>query len=143
MNDATYPVLTDFTPNTYQVCERGEKIAVLALGDFFRIGQSVAAYLKEKTGIQVTLINPRFASGVDRKLLDELCEDHDIFLTLEDGILEGGFGQKIAGYLGARSVKVLNYGFEKRIYDRVSPKDALKMNRITPEQIFEDVANLL
>lgn len=67
----------------------------------------------------------------------------DIFLTLEDGILEGGFGQKIAGYLGARSVKVLNYGFEKRIYDRVSPKDALKMNRITPEQIFEDVAKLL
>lgn len=143
VNDAEYPVLTDFTPNTWQVCERGKKIAVVALGDFFRIGKSVAAYLKEKTGIPVTLINPRFASGIDKALLDELCEDHDIFLTLEDGILEGGFGQKVSGYLGDRDVKVLNYGFAKKIYDRVAPKDALKMNRITPEQILEDVTKLL
>ena len=143
VHDAEYPVLTDFSPNTYQVCERGEKIAVLALGDFFRIGQKVAAYLTEQTGKKVTLINPRFASGVDKKLLDELCENHDIFITLEDGFLDGGFGQKIAGYLGARDVKVLNYGFAKKIYDRVSPKDALLMNRITPECILEDIERFL
>ena len=125
----------------YQVCEKGEKIAILALGDFFAIGQKTAKYIEDKTSSKVTLINPRFASGVDKELLDELIKTHDVIVTLEDGILEGGFGQKIASYLGSKDVKVLNYGFEKKFYDAVPAPVVLEECRITPEKIFEDISS--
>ena len=92
-------------------------------------------------GKKATLINPRFASGIDRELLDRLCEDHDVIVTLEDGILEGGFGQKIASYLGDKNVRVLNYGFIKKFYDGMSAKDALEESRITPDCIAQDIIN--
>ena len=141
VNDPSYPVDRDFrVPNRYQVCELGSEIAVLALGDFFRIGQAAAAKLAEMTGYAVTLINPRYASGVDEALLTELCKNHRIFVTLEDGFLEGGFGAKIASFLGSKDVRVLNYGLAKKIYDRIPAQQILSENRITPECICEDVA---
>ena len=142
VNEAVYHVDNNYhDEDKYQVCEVGEKIAILALGDFFDIGVNTAELIEEKTGKKVTLINPRFASGVDRDLLDRLTTEHDVFVTLEDGILEGGFGQKIASYLGGKDVKVLNYGFIKTFYDGMSADEALKESRITPECIFEDIAN--
>ena len=142
VNEAVYHVDNNYhDADKYQVCEVGEKIAILALGDFFDIGVNTAELIEEKTGKKVTLINPRFASGVDRDLLDRLTTEHDVFVTLEDGILEGGFGQKIASYLGGKDVKVLNYGFIKKFYDGMSADEALKESRITPECIFEDIAN--
>ena len=142
VNEAVYHVDNNYhDADKYQVCEVGEKIAILALGDFFDIGVNTAELIEEKTGKKVTLINPRFASGVDRDLLDRLTTEHDVFVTLEDGILEGGFGQKIASYLGGKDVKVLNYGFIKTFYDGMSADEALKESRITPECIFEDIAN--
>lgn len=144
VNPAKYEVAKDYSDiGKYQVCEKGSKVAVLALGDFFNIGSEVASKISEKSGEKTTLINPRYASCVDTALLDELCRDHDVFVTLEDGILEGGFGQKIASYLGGRDKKVLNYGFEKRFYDGISSQKVLEMNRVTPELICEDVAKAL
>lgn len=141
VNSAEYEVARDYRKLTYQVCEKGEKIAILALGDFFAIGQKTAKYIEDKTSSKVTLINPRFASGVDKELLDELIKTHDVIVTLEDGILEGGFGQKIASYLGSKDVKVLNYGFEKKFYDAVPAPVVLEECRITPEKIFEDISS--
>ena len=56
--------------NEYQVCEKGE-VAVLALGDFFQLGEEAARSIEKKPA-KVTLINPRFASGLDEKLLSDL-----------------------------------------------------------------------
>ena len=140
VNAAKYEVASDYSDiNKYQVCEKGSDVAVLALGDFFNIGCETAKLIEEKTGKKATLVNPRYASGLDKALLDDLIKDHKTIVTLEDGILEGGFGQKIASYLGGKDVKVLNYGFEKRFYDGISSSEVLKMNRITPEQIVEDI----
>ena len=144
VNSMIYPVDSNYDKtDKYQVCEEGEKTAILALGDFFNIGVQTAKLIEEKTGKKATLINPRFASGIDRELLDKLCADHDVIVTLEDGILEGGFGQKIASYLGGKDVKVLNYGFIKKFYDGMSAKDALLDSRITPECILEDVTSIM
>ncbi len=143
VNPAEYPVMTDFSgPVKYQVCEKGKEVAVLALGDFFNLGKNTAEFIESKSGKKVTLINPRFASGLDEELLDSLCEDHSVIVTLEDGILDGGFGQKVASYLGSKGVKVLNYGFEKKFYDGVPPQTAMKECRLDPELIWEDVKGL-
>ncbi len=50
-------------------------------------------------GIEATLVKPYFASGVDQNLLDNLVKDHDVIVTIEGGIIEGGWGQNIASYL--------------------------------------------
>lgn len=60
-------------------------------------------------------------------------------ITLEDGFLEGGFGEKIARFYGNSDMKVLNYGVKKELLDRYDVKELLKKNRLTVEQIVEDL----
>lgn len=134
------PVDTDYSDlNKYQITRQGEKIAVIALGDFYQIGEQVAEYIEEKTGIVPTLINPRYITGLDVDMLDKLTEKHSDIVTLEDGILDGGFGEKIARFYGSSDMRVYNYGLKKTFIDRYSVDEVLKDNRITPEQILEDI----
>ena len=128
--------------NKFKIEEEGEKVAVIALGDFYQKGEEVAAAIKEKCGFTPTLINPRFASGLDEKLLRELEKNHQLVITLEDGILEGGFGQKIASFYGSSKMLVKNYGLEKKFYDRYNPAELLRECGMTTEQIVEDVKAL-
>lgn len=127
--------------NRYQVTIEGEEIAIIALGDFYQIGEKVASYINDKTGIMPTLINPRYITGLDESLLERLKNNHTRIITLEDGILSGGFGEKIASYYGPTDMKVYNYGLKKEFIDRYVVEDILKENRITPEMIYEDVVN--
>ena len=138
------PVDADYSKlNRYQITKRGKNAAILALGSFYQLGESVAAELKKSAGIDVTLINPRYISGVDSALLEKLKHDHQVVVTLEDGILDGGFGEKIARYYGPSGMKVLNYGARKKFVDRYAPAELLKANRLTPAQITEDIRTIL
>ncbi len=129
--------------NKYEVAEKGSKVAVIALGSFYGIGEKAARLIEEKTGTKPTLINPFYITGIDTELLDSLKSDHSLVITLEDGILDGGFGEKIARYYGGTDVKVLNFGLKKKFLDRYNVDDILKENHLTPEQIAEDAAAVL
>ena len=124
--------------NKYKLVEKGDKVAIIGLGTFFELGKSVKEELK-KHNIKATLINPCFITGLDKELLNNLKNNHDIVITLEDGALDGGFGQKIASYYGNSNMKVLNYGADKVFTDRV-PLDTLYNNyRLKKELIVEDI----
>ena len=129
--------------NEYQVAHRGAKVALLGLGSFFSLAQQAAALLKTQTGIDATVINPRFITGLDEKLLRELTADHDVVVTLEDGQLDGGFGETIARFYGADAVKVLNFGLKKEFLDRYDLEQVLRDNHLTPEQLAHDIRNVL
>lgn len=136
----TEDVDTDYSDlNKYQIKISGSNIAILALGDFFDIGEKLAKAVSEKTGVMPTLINPRYITGLDEELLENLKKDHTTVITLEDGILDGGFGEKIARFYGASDVKVYNYGIKKEFLDRYAIEDVLKENHLTVPQILEDV----
>lgn len=128
--------------NRYQLVKEGSKVAVLALGSFFELGESVVAELKEQ-GIDATLVNPRYITGVDEKLLNELAKNHQVVATLENGELDGGFGEKIASFYSASKVKVLNFGAKKEFTDRVPYAELMKRYHLTPEQITADIMNVL
>lgn len=98
--------------------QRGNRAAILALGAFFPLGKAAAQAIAVQTSVQPTLINPRYISGLDVDLLEQLKEDHEVIVTLEDGILDGGFGEKIARFYGRSHQKVLNYGLQKKFLDR-------------------------
>lgn len=135
---------TDYSEiGKFKVEQQGEKVAILALGDFYQKGESLAAAVKESLGFTPTLINPRFASALDTELLDKLVENHRLVVTLEDGILDGGFGQKIASYYSTSAVKVKNYGLEKKFYDRYDPEKLLEQLGMTTEAMVHDIQNYL
>lgn len=136
--DKDYGVL-----NRFKIEKQGEKVAIIALGDFFQKGEAVASAIKEVCGFTPTLINPRFASSLDEELLHGLEKNHQLVLTLEDGILEGGFGQKIASFYGPDKMLVKNYGLEKQFYDRYNPDELLQECGMTTEQIVEDIKSIL
>ena len=90
-----------------------------------------------------TLVNPRFGSGLDKELLDDLKSRHSLVITLEDGIVDGGFGEKIASYYGPSDMKVINLGLEKKFYDRYNPQQLLESLGITAEKIVERVKRVI
>ncbi len=114
----------------------GKDVAILALGDMYSmLGEKVA----DKLG--ASLVNPVSANILDKDTLDKLANENKVIVTLEDNLLDGGFGEKVASYLGDKDVKILNYG-QKRVYtDQVPLKQILKDNRMTVDQIVEDVKN--
>ncbi len=124
--------------NTYEVTEKGSKIALIGLGTFYSLALQTAEIL-EKKGIHATVINPYYITGLDEGLLEKLKADHDTVVTLEDGILNGGFGEKIARFYGSSDMKVYNYGLKKEFLDRYDVNEVLKENHLTAEQIVNDV----
>ena len=140
---ATRPVPTDFSElNKSELVCRGKDVAILGLGNFFALGEQVSSALKER-GIEATLINPRFISGLDESLLDSLVSDHRLVVTLEDGALEGGYGEKVARHFGPTSVKTLCFGARKEFVDRYAPADFFAANHLTVPQIVEDILQSL
>ena len=142
--EADESVDTDYgTLNKYKIMKKGEKAAIIALGSFYQLGEQAAQLLEEMLGCEVTLINPRYITGTDDELLEELKKNHSVVATIEDGILNGGFGEKIARFYGAGNMKVLNFGIEKAFYDRYNPQELLEENHLTPKQIADDILAVL
>ena len=129
--------------NTYEVRQQGKKVAILGLGAFYELGRRSAGLLQKKMNLRATVINPQYISGIDVDLLERLKADHDIVVTLEDGFLDGGFGEKIARFYGDSNVKVLNFGFKKEFIDRFNPSEVMSENSLTEEQIVDSIVNVL
>ena len=125
--------------NRFKMTHKGSKVAIVALGAFYGLGKQVAALLKEQKGIDATLINPRYITGLDEEMLESLKADHEKVITLEDGALEGGFGEKIARFYGVSDMKTLCFGIKKGLYDRYDYQQLAKDNELTPEQIVARV----
>lgn len=125
----------NFNAPEYQVVRRGSRVAVLALGDFFELGEQVADELANAYGIQATLVNPRFATELDTAFLDGLSVDHDAIITIEDGILEGGWGEKVARYLAPTGLRCQCFGISKGFPDRYKPEELLAQNGMTAENM--------
>ena len=134
-------VSKDFSElNRYEITEKGGKIAIIGLGSFYGLACKAAKEIESRTGVKATLINPYYITGTDDELLESLKADHDVVITLEDGVLDGGFGEKIARFYGNSDVKVFNYGLKKEFLDRYDVNEVLKENHLTPAQIADDLS---
>ncbi|PWL78763.1 1-deoxy-D-xylulose-5-phosphate synthase [Candidatus Gastranaerophilales bacterium] len=129
--------------NKFKVEHKGSKIAILGLGNFFNLAKEVKEEIKNRLNIDATLINPKFITGVDEALLENLKNEHELVITLEDGILSGGFGEKISRFYGNSDMKVLNFGAEKEFTDRVPLEKLYERYHLTKELITKDICNAL
>lgn len=140
---ARVEVETDYSKlNTYQTVIAGEKVAILALGDFFQMGEELVSAVEIKYKFKPTLINPRYITGIDEMLLNRLKKDHTLVITLEDGVLDGGWGQKIASFYGTSEVKVLNYGLKKEFLDHYNVSEVMERNHLRVDLIIQDILEL-
>lgn len=136
--------MTDYSQlNKYKMAEKGGKVAIIGLGDFFELGRRAKEEIKKRYGIDSTLINPRFITGIDEDMLESLKSDHDIVITLENGVLDGGFGEKITRFYGNSNMKVLNYGAKKEFTDRIPENILYDRYRLKPELIADDLKSLI
>ena len=135
---------TDYSVlNKYKIEKTGEKIALIGLGNFYPLAETVAKKIKEAYNITPTVINPRFITGIDKELLESLKQNHEIVITLEDGILDGGFGEKITRFYGNSNIKVLNYGALKEFTDRIPVDILYEKYRLKPELILNDIDKII
>lgn len=129
--------------NTYEMLQKGSRVAIVALGTFLGLGKEVAANLEKKTGTVATVINPVYFTGIDTGMLESLKADHDVVITIEDGILDGGFGEKITRFYGNSNMKVLNFGLKKEFLDRYDVQEVLTDNHLTKDQMVADITEVL
>ena len=129
--------------NKSKLVKKGSKIAVIALGDFFKLGAETLEQIKEKLGVDATLINPVYITGLDKELLENLKKDHDIVITLENGVINGGYGEKISRFYGNSDMKVLNFGGKKEFTDRMPLEKQYERYHLTKELIVEDISKLI
>ncbi|MDE7190464.1 MAG: 1-deoxy-D-xylulose-5-phosphate synthase, partial [Muribaculaceae bacterium] len=135
-------VQTDWSDlNKFSIERKGSEVAIIGAGTFLPLALQTADLL-EKNGIKATVINPRYLSGLDSEMLEKLNNDHRLVITVEDGVLDGGFGEKVAHYYGTSDMKVANYGLTKKFADRYNYQQILTDNRLTAPQIAEDVLKL-
>lgn len=134
---------TDYSAVRYNVVRQGRDVAVLALGDFFELGERVANRLAAEYGIEATLVNPRFATELDREFLDSLAAEHRVVVTLEDGILDGGWGERVACYLACTPLRTRTFGIAKGFHDRYDPNELLAQNGMTVENMAAEAVRLL
>ncbi len=129
--------------NKFKFANKGEKVAIIGVGNFFQLGEQVQKKLKEEKDINATLINPVYLTGLDEKSLEELKANHDLVITLEDGVLDGGYGEKVARYYGNSGMKVLNFGAKKEFTDRTPMDELVNRYHLTPELIVKDIEEAL
>ncbi len=132
-------ILDDYSQPQYEIVSEGARVALIGVGTFLPLMQQAAAEL-EKSGIKPTVINPRMVSALDKTTLDRLA-DYDLVITAEDGILDGGYGQKVASYLGTARTKVINLGLEKKFLNKYKASEIAEACGLTAGQIAQLVLN--
>lgn len=127
---------TDYSVyNKNKVEIKGSKVAIFAVGAMLPMALETAKKVKEETGLEITVINPRFLTGLDEELLTKLKENHELVITLEDGELIGGYGQTIASFYGDMNIKVKNYGISKAFHTDFKADELLAENGMSVEQL--------
>ena len=131
--------ITDVSIRNWETVQEGHEIAIIGVGNFYRRALALAEAMKAKHAVTPTVIKPLLISELDTFLLDRLRKNHSLIITLEDGIIDGGFGQKIAAYYGRQNISVMNYGIQKGFYDRYDPDELLRNNHMEINQILQNI----
>jgi len=134
---------TDYSVlNKFKVDEPGKEIAIIAVGNFYQLGVQLREEICNRLGIHATLINPVYLTGLDEELLNNLKKDHKVVITIESGVVDGGFGEKVSRFYSNDDMKVFNYGAKKEFTDRESLESLYQRFHLTPELIIRDISDI-
>lgn len=137
----------------YQIVQPGRDVAILGLGNTMPLAAEVMSALAEDDGthaaITATLVDALQYSAMDAELLTMLADGHRLVVTLEDGQLEGGWGEKVTAFYAnssnakASHVRVLNFGASKEFTDRVPLDELNERYGLTAKTIVSRIRGVL
>lgn len=137
----------------YQIVQPGRDVAILGLGNTMPLAAKITSALaendEEHAAITATLIDALQYSTMDAELLAMLADGHRLVVTLEDGQLEGGWGEKVTAFYAnssntkASHVRVLNFGAAKEFTDRVPLGELNERYGLTSETIVSRIRGIL
>ncbi|WP_303819796.1 1-deoxy-D-xylulose-5-phosphate synthase [Ruminococcus flavefaciens] len=134
---------TDYSVLKNRIERKGSKAALIAVGGLVPMALEAADKVKEQTGTDITVINPRFVSGVDEELLDSLKKDHSLVITIEDGEVMGGYGQNIAAFYGDCDMRVHCHGISKAFHTEFKAEELLDAHGISAEKLTAEMIGAL
>ena len=129
---------TDYSVLKNKIVQKGEGTAIFAFGELLPIALNAAKIVKEKTGKEITVVNPRFLNALDTELLESLKKDHSRIITIEDGLLQGGYGQTIASFYGNTDMRVINHGISRAFYTDFDALSILASHGISAENLAKE-----
>ena len=137
----------------YQIVQPGKDVAILGLGNTMPLAAEITSALaendEEHAAITATLVDALQYSTMDAELLAMLADGHRLVVTLEDGQLEGGWGEKVTAFYAnssntkASRVRVLNFGASKEFTDRVPLGELNERYGLTSETIVSRIRGIL
>lgn len=137
----------------YQIVQPGRDVAILGLGNTMPLAAEITSALaendEEHAAITATLVDALQYSTMDAELLAMLADGHRLVVTLEDGQLEGGWGEKVTAFYAnssntkASRVRVLNFGAAKEFTDRVPLGELNERYGLTSETIVSRIRGIL
>lgn len=137
----------------YQIVQPGRDVAILGLGNTMSLAAEITSALaendEEHAAITATLVDALQYSTMDAELLAMLADGHRLVVTLEDGQLEGGWGEKVTAFYAnssntkASHVRVLNFGAAKEFTDRVPLGELNERYGLTSETIVSRICGIL
>ena len=137
----------------YQIVQPGRDVAILGLGNTMPLAAEITSTLaendEEHAAITATLVDALQYSTMDAELLAMLADGHRLVVTLEDGQLEGGWGEKVTAFYAnssntkASHVRVLNFGAAKEFTDRVPLGELNERYGLTSETIVSRIRGIL
>lgn len=123
-------------PGRSEVIKEGKKAAVIAVGTMTQTVLRAADILETQYGTDVAVINARFLKPLDTQLLDRLSEEYKMIVTVEEGILTGGFGQQVASYFSEnRKIRVHCIGLPDEFIEHGDCETLKDIYGLTPEKI--------
>lgn len=123
--------------NKAKVLAKGSDVAIIGVSNMLGLAQETAKAYEAKTGKKATVINPCYLTGLDKALLESLKKDHSLVITLEDGQVEGGYGQMVASYYGDSAMKVKNFGISKAFHTEFTTDGILADHGMTVDSLVE------
>ncbi len=146
VNRPSFAPLSDYSAPAMDLSRvrEGAEVAVLALGDFYCLGEEACQEL-EARGVRASVVNPRCANAVDTHGLEALANrGARLFVVLEDGCVDGGFGSRVCAALAERGeARVIVLGLPKTFADRYDVDELLESRGLTPRAIADRVQDEL
>ena len=122
-----------------EVLRTGRDVAIVAIGSMAEMALEVAAKL-EKRKFQATVVNARFIKPLDEELLSKLSDDIKKIVTIEEGVLEGGFGSSVLEFIeksSIKGIKIRRIGLPSRFIEHGKRKELFSKYNLTPDAICD------
>ncbi len=97
-----------------EVLAEGSRVAMVGYGYGVQVGLDAAGIVSEALGVRPTVVNARFAKPLDVELLEDLARTHEVVVTIEDHVLEGGFGSAVREAIGGIGAHLVHVGIPDR-----------------------------